>query len=229
MALTKIRLNAQQADDLSILAGLGSERLSSVVSALAKERGHLLPSAELRQVITAAIGEQAAPALLRQLVGFGVGIRRKAFTLDVVDVIEQALKDQHVSGDTLARWRDIKDTFKCLLADEHISLAVKGFDLSFDYANVFSSARIITDCRPVFDDEHTMVVGNVVRHILRLSYVSVDGRIITLSLAIDRKEIEDIRTLCDEAVKKEATLAKHLADPQPTIKISPGDEHDELS
>jgi hypothetical protein len=230
MALTRVRLNSQQAQDLSVLAALGPARLGSVVSALEKAERPLLPSAELRELITTALGEEdAARALLRQLVGFGIGIRRNAFSLDVVDSIDQALLEQRVPEDTILKWQEVKDIFGRLLADEHISLAVKAFDLSFDYANLFHGIRIITDCRPIFDDSHALVIGNIVRHILRLSYTSGDARAITLSLAIDRKEIEELRVWCDEALKKEAALARHLLDPRPTVKITPGDEHDELS
>jgi hypothetical protein len=97
--------------------------------------------------------------LVRQTIAFAIGIRRAAFSADIVDAISEALKDRQVGREELKRWNRIKHTFWDLISHRHIKNAAKAFDLSYDYANIFDDARIITDLRPVFDDEHSTLMA----------------------------------------------------------------------
>jgi hypothetical protein len=223
----RIRLNAQQTEDFAVLCDLGPAKLQALLAALDDSERPIISAAAVRAKATAIVGEDGGRALIRQIIAFAIGIRRAAFSSDIVDAISEALRERQWSDAQLKRWDAIKASFWQLVSHRNITHAAKAFDLSYDYANLFDNMRIITDLRPVFDDEHASLIGGIVRHVLRLSYVSM-GDQTSLSIAIDRKDIEDIRQWCDEALKKEAALAGYMAQPSPIQLVTSREERDEL-
>jgi hypothetical protein len=227
MAQPRIRLNAQQTEDFTALCQVDAAKVRAVLEALEDYERPLLSAADLRAKAARIVGERAAGALVRQTIAFAIGIRRAAFSADIVDAISEALKDRQVDSAQLKAWERIKHTFWNLISHRHIKHAAKAFDLSYDYANIFEDARLITDLRPVFDDEHSALIGGIVRHVIRLSYSSI-GELTTLSIVMDRKNIEDLREWCDEALKKEAALISYMLTPNPIEVITSREERDEL-
>jgi hypothetical protein len=227
MARSQIRLNAQQVNDFAVISAISPDQLQSALSALNDLRVPLVRISDLREILARVVGEDNARAMVRQLIGFAIGARREAFPPDVMDALTDALKVRDWSPDKRQAWDSIRPILWSLLSHSHIQYAAKAFDLAFDYTNLLSEARIITDLRPVYDEDHTKLIGAVVRHVMRLTYYSVDGQT-SLTIALDRKEIENIKSSCDEAIKKEDALRAYLSVPEPLPSITAGEERDEL-
>ena len=84
-------------------------------------------------------------------------------------------------------------------------MVVKSMELSYDYANLIRDIRIVTDLRPLFDEQGGNVEAGVVSHTLRVNYSSEDGRH-ELSLALDLQDIEKLKKQCDRAILKAITV-----------------------
>lgn len=138
--------------------------------------------------------------------------------LESVEELTGSLRDGlgHInpawSVDELKRWDSVAPIVGELSVCDAIRTVSKATALEYDFANLFKAGRIITDIRPVFNDqqgESLEIDGTVVSHTLRLSYDNSSGDH-DLSLALDMKDIRALKLQCDRAIQK-AQLAKHLA------------------
>ena len=67
-------------------------------------------------------------------------------------------------------------------------------------------ARIITDIRPIFNDDATDIDASVISYTLRLNYDNPEGNH-SLSIAMDESDIEELIQQCNRAFSK-AQLSK---------------------
>lgn len=95
-----------------------------------------------------------------------------------------------------------------------IRLPAKALHLSTDYSQVFTSANVITDVRPVFDGARDDLVGAVVVQTLRVHYVGNGGDQghQELSLALDIDDIEKLIKELKKALKKSETAKREFGD-----------------
>jgi len=148
MAAPKIRLNTRQVQDFLGICNLGPGKLDAVATELDRLKQPLPSASELRNVIASVTDGQDARSLLRQAVGFSIGVRRDIFSQDVLSSISSALSESGQSENLLKDWSSIQDAFWRIVCHPHIRHVAKAYDLSFDYANLYQEARIITDIRP---------------------------------------------------------------------------------
>jgi len=91
-----------------------------------------------------------------------------------------------------------------LLKCRPVRLAATAIELSYDYANLVRNVRILSDIRPLYDEEAEKIEGAVISHTMRLHYDSADGEH-ELSLAMDEKDISNLMEQCKRALKKSQT------------------------
>ena len=95
----------------------------------------------------------------------------------------------------------IAPLFRDILASRAIRTTVKSLELLYDYANLVQSSNVITDLRPVFDDEADHAIGAIVSFTLRLSYQN-GNTTHSLSLAMDAEDVRRLQEQCKRALKK---------------------------
>ena len=100
----------------------------------------------------------------------------------------------------------INDLKKILNSESNFYTTIKARDLLSEHKNLLYSSRIITDVRPVFNDDGTLkLTASVISHTLRLKYfVGEDKKEIYLS--IDEKDIKDLIKQLNRAADKENAI-----------------------
>ena len=83
-----------------------------------------------------------------------------------------------------------------------MSLLAKASDLSTDFERLFIKAKIITDIRPIFNDERTEILATAVTSTMRLDYITHDGDDGTMSVVLDISDLNMLRDECDKALHK---------------------------
>lgn len=73
---------------------------------------------------------------------------------------------------------------------------------------MLQNARIITDVRPVFNEEGSEIEGAIVSFTLRLHYDNIGGSE-SLSVALDEGDVQKMLATCQRALKK-AQVAQAL-------------------
>ncbi|MDQ2730575.1 MAG: hypothetical protein M3Y56_02860 [Armatimonadota bacterium] len=147
---------------------------------------------------------------------------RSSTSLDVADFI-QALRESLVSDEehpetaTDKQWKEFENRLQKLLAFETtVGISSKAFDVMSEHANTIATraSRILTDIRPIFPDSSLENLSEkptaaVVVHTLKIVYHR-GGEQCEFYVAMDSKDVRDLREVLDRADKKASILQQTL-------------------
>lgn len=229
----QIRLSRSQLADLEAIRDMGVEAIKQVVEQLQSLAPLPLRPTALHEEVAMALGgdDRKVNAVLRPVFGLYQLVQQRETTVDdVLDGLRAAIETSETTwadADKSA-WTDgIEPQLRRLFDSAAIRSVSKALDLAYDYANLYQGARIVTDIRPVFndDDVDVKIDGAVVSFTLRLHYDSRDGNH-TLSIALDEADIHGLVKQCERALKK-ATVAKEMMTEQAHVNTFISGESDD--
>lgn len=205
MAL-QIHLSKTQISDLKAILELGPKVLDGVVQAINRLESPPLTPSGLKAVIGEVVREN--PVVVDSIVRLtlwlsSLRMRRKMSAVEVVEALLQGAKTAAPGESDPISWSQIEPALGALIASAKIQTTAKALELSYDYTNLLQTTKIITDIRPIYDDELDRIDGAVVSFTLRLSYDSREGNH-ALSVAMDQADVETLREQCVRALKKSA-------------------------
>ena len=123
------------------------------------------------------------------------------------------LSDSQWPPECREKWRGIApELVRVLSPGSAVYLSVKANDLLMEQALVLCSVRIVTDMRPVFDDEASEMEGVLPFHTLVLKCHESDrmDEHKNIYVAIDAPDLRDLREQIDRAERKEQIMRKKL-------------------
>ncbi len=130
-----------------------------------------------------------------------------AFAAEVCDAI-RASKDPGLQLRD-ANWAEIKSYLAQLLAlDNTLGVSAKASDVRSEYGNVFCTARILTDLRPVYgrDVEKGPAVAVIVHEAKISFHESGEERTKDFYVALDSDDLLQLKKLLERANRKEDSL-----------------------
>lgn len=166
----------------------------------------------IRQVDTIVGNRDTSRSLVRHCIGVQSHIRRNgANEADVASAIRKSLAQKKTSrsGALLQAWNAIEKHFLSLASLDIFRIVGKTLDLSYEYANLFRGARILTDIRPVFSEDCEKIQAAVVSFSLRVAYDSADGDH-ELIVALDEADVISLVDQCKRALKKAGTAKNFM-------------------
>jgi hypothetical protein len=206
---TQIQLFPQQIADLTAIRALGPDRLARVVLHLDNLAPLPLRPNALHQEITQALDddESAATHLLRPLLGLYQLVRQRELTVDeVLEGIRYGIvaSDPDWEEEDFEAWEAVEPQLRELFQASAVRSVSKAIDLAYEYANLFQGARIVTDVRPIFNDDsedELRIDGGVISFTLRLHFDNREGDH-SLSIALDEVDVRKLQYECERALKK---------------------------
>mgnify|MGYP006270910155 CR=1 FL=1 len=227
MMLGRIQLSDKLAKELSQVCELDDEQLQATVEHLESLGSSVVKRQELN---TSLAKHTTLPAgliemLTRHLVGWSTLKRTRQMTTDeIVDGIDTEIeKNWKEDYPALQNWGRFSQYVDRLLSAEAICLVSKALDLSFEYSDLFVSARVLTDLRPVFDDGQEHIIAGIVTQTMRLVTL-VDGEEQSIDVAMDDLDLLALRDACQDAIKKGGLLKKHMESSNPLKTFIVGEE-----
>jgi len=116
------------------------------------------------------------------------------------------------SSDHRQAWRDRYDIILDILSSNNaVSLGAKAIELFFEHQLVLCSTRIITDLRPIFNDEATELIGFFSYHTLVARCVE-GSQLREFHVALDKNDLTILKEQLERASKKASLLEKDLTD-----------------
>jgi hypothetical protein len=102
----------------------------------------------------------------------------------------------------------LRERLAKVLAIESLDVAGKAVALHAEQANLFCTARILTDARPVYGDNvDAPPSAMIIVHTLKIDYHTEDGRRIhEFYVALGSRDIDTLRAALDRAEKKAKSL-----------------------
>lgn len=209
--MSEIILTPEQVSDLRTIGEVSEAKLCHAIDAVG-EAGPLIAASKLRHRVDEVIGNKSiSSALVRQLVA--LSSFRHAYSVDSQETVSR-LRDALEKADVeLASLGDVDALFRVLvrgLEVKSFAYAAKALSLSFEHENILSSASVLTDIRPVFDDNREAVVGDIVYITLKLYFMNSEDRK-QLSLALDMNDVSNLITKLQNAQGKARALQDRLS------------------
>ncbi len=149
-------------------------------------------------------------ALLDALIGLAALAYRSGATAN--QIAERVVASPQLA-ETESRDDRFLDRLKQLLTCNAVRLQSKALSLGASHDRIFVSARIITDLRPIFNDD---VAGRpepeaaLLSHILRLHYIASNGQHDNLYVVLDDDDIEVLQEALGRAREKADSLVRTL-------------------
>lgn len=196
---------------LQNLIELSSTDFRALVDALSEAKPALEQSDFSRHVTErlAQIDESIAQSLVSEI--FNMSAAMAMMDLRSEEFISAVLKAVS-SGKTkrLALSEDQKGILRDRLSNilsgrKGLDITTKAAGVMLDQHRTFYSAKILTDVRPVFDEEAKLVDAAVIVHNLRIHY-GQDGDHKDFYVALDKSDIEELRQALERADAKAKTL-----------------------
>lgn len=98
-------------------------------------------------------------------------------------------------------WQDNKQFLVPLLSLPNFRLTIKAQRLAYDHQNLLHDTFIITDIRPIFDDDRLDIIGSIINNTLTITYLE-NKETKNLHLAVDVTDIEKLKNQCDRTLSK---------------------------
>jgi hypothetical protein len=121
---------------------------------------------------------------------------------------------------------DFARVVRDLVELDSLRTMAQALDVMSQQEHVFQRVRILTDIRPIFEEDASVgPSAAVVMHTLRLEHLT-DGRVESINVSLDEQDLSDLRAALDRAVDKADTLRDVVARaelPQFELKSDDGD------
>jgi len=178
---------------------------------------------------TTGADRESCRAVLRGLIN--LARLRRAFDLSVgeflgvIDASVERASDEW-KKETLAAWNDCKEVLASALNPSRgLSVFEKASRLGYSYANTLVGTELITDLRPVFDEDAAEIERMSTSFVLSLEFYE-GGQNRSLDLALDLRDIQRLKKQCLRAETKAKTIKQVLRD-QPWTTVVVGQDEDE--
>lgn len=173
-----------------------------------------LDRAQVVALLQDAAGLEADDALSIVRAAVELSIARHTIGMFADDIAQRAAEWLDLdSGDEL-RERFVDRTAR-VLACSSVHLLGKAASIGYQHERLFVDAQILTDLRPVFEEEISDdhgPLGAVLSHVLRLHIVGQGGAHEDVYVALDEGDITILRQALDRAESKSELLRGRLRD-----------------
>lgn len=148
---------------------------------------------------------------LQSILGAEGGLEDEEYLAEQLVETVRDYEDLDLSDEDLAR---LQSRVTSLMGEEtSIALAYKAVLVRNDHKNVFYSARLYTDIRPIFKGLHLesqgSIAGYALIHNLKISFNDIEGRK-EFFVALDSEDLELLKDEVQRAIEKELVLEKFM-------------------
>jgi len=203
----ELDLDKHQLDDCRIVRGVPSGKIEELIQRLASVPASL----RLKDLVNAAksvlMDSTAADAIVRLGVSFNGLSRQLGLPFEeTVNAIRDALVRESLwSPQELDQWQRLEPSFLQLVSNRAFRLVSKTIDLAYEYPYLYRRARVLTDVRPIFNEDAKQIEGAIVTFSLRLRYDGIGGDD-GISIAMDEQDLRQLFEQCHRALAKARTL-----------------------
>ena len=202
MAARKSQLTNSQFESVIAICEIGPLKLQQVVAHL-DARNLVISSDDIRTLIAEDVGKENADHLTSFVFGIAVAHRRDEGLPEAILSDVTAMIASRAEGEArLSAWPDCVPSLIKLLQSKSVRAATKAIEVSYDFERIYVDGRFITSVRPIYDAPGSEVIGAAVVQTLRLEFVSSEGDRSTISVAMDKADIERLTDACARAIRK---------------------------
>ena len=202
-----------QMRDLARLRDLGENAIQAIIDKLSSLESAIRPSEILHGLQDALPDRPDEVNAVMNLLMSLVTLKRQR-DLSVEELFEGIRNGITSKGGwsegEVSQWKNLEPHLYRLFSLSSLETVVKALDLSYDYSKLLQTIKILTDIRPVFNEDASSIRGSVISYTLRVYYSTLGGQRESLSVALDEKDVKRLRERCDRALKKSQTAKNFM-------------------
>lgn len=205
----RLNITETRSGNLKRICNLDLASLFTLSKKLNEFPSSVLYKKELNSIFVEEIHDsELANLLLHTIIGFASAARDKNLTADeTIQLVKVSLEGAGWDKADLSKWNKISEAMKAILSSKPICNVVKVIDLTYDYEKLYERARVLTDIRPIFDDERSEISGALIAQSLSLHYFNDSGQH-SITLALDEKDVISLMDSCEMALRKAQEIKK---------------------
>ena len=206
--MPSLHISSNQEKALEQFVRVDVHKFASLVDNLENSKTNSIRASSLFERVVEITGDKAfTNALCSQVLSLA-SFRRvaKRNVEEVVDALISGINNSSMERPVKEWFGSARDQLVKLLNSNAVRLPAKALHLSTDYTNIYSSAHLVTDIRPVFDGDRDAVLGAIVSQTMKIDFVSPKGEE-QISLALDKDDMEKLISELNRALGK-ANVAK---------------------
>ena len=127
---------------------------------------------------------------------------------NVVESLADAILQSIEKKKTKSSIDNFKNRLIKLLDIEQLYFLSKTYELYSEHHNLFLSSKILTDIRPIFTDANLEPKATLITNVLHIHYGQSDGKHEDIYIALDDKDIQNLKTMVERAEQKNKTLKR---------------------
>jgi hypothetical protein len=195
-----VRVPSDHRPAFQALAHLDDPSFESLASALDSPRPTLSLSTlrdRIRSSVAAGSGQIEPDLLMEALIGAS-----SATTWIAGDRAETAHAIVASLGEEPSSFAGLVERLARLLESASLGHLAKGLDVLTEHERIYLKSRMLTDIRPVYEEEETgRPAGFVLVHTLRLD-VRIDGRARSVYVSMDESDLKQLSEVLNREVEK---------------------------
>jgi hypothetical protein len=191
-------------EPLMVLAGLTDQDADELIAKIG-ELPAFSPVSAIQAATVAVLGEDAGPATT-QLAFPLLALRGQLRNMQAKEVAERLSESSDLELEPPSR-AQLRRRAEAILETEVLSTTAVAADLQTQNPRNFQSAKIVTDIRPVFDDEvKARPRGTVIVETLQIQTWTREGNVELIFVSMDEQDLTQLRGIIDRALFKTKTL-----------------------
>lgn len=185
------------------LAQLGNAKLELVRHKLSSCRQKFLKLEQLSGFLADFLDESDA----LRIASTAISLRRIADRVEVsvdevFDALTNGLLERGWGKDEIARWNEVSETLRKIVTDPHIELVIKTSDLYYKHQYHLHEMRVVTDIRPVLDENRTSIEAAIIKNTFVIEYSDGNEEDKHLQINLSYEDMKRIRNEFDRALSK---------------------------
>jgi hypothetical protein len=202
MPLTPLRINEESERELRTLTEQPPSQMELAFASADSIKTNLISPKALREALADFLPAPVVLALIHQVIGLRSYIDDAQVTpAEAIEALSLGLKLKGWSDDLYSKWNNIAKVLERFLSLENIVTIAKALELSLDFEHILVDSKILTDVRMVYSANRDKIIGGIVCNRLRIKMHEEDAHK-SLSISIDKDEIEHLKKLCEDALQK---------------------------
>lgn len=214
--------------DLKLIENLSDEQQQRLLTALQSIETQLRPFETISTVLSECLGSEGDSERLPNII-IGLFYYYVSTSLSPVDaaqtISDRVARSPEADHDANRR---LKQFLERLFSLERLFLSIKATTLFEDQERVLLSMRILTDVRPIFQNDRVGdAVGTVLTHKLKLVFQESSADTKELYFALSDEELDELANSVERAREKNSVLLSLLAKLElPVVRLSASNEKD---
>ncbi len=207
----RIRLTPAQLADFRQVLDSQNVDIDRLIERVEVNEGRIHRPEELVSAAATVIGQPGAGALIRQTLALQALARQSsAREDDVFAALSKSLEESQLANEALPdEISALVALIRRVFSLSEIRKTGRAIELSYDFASLLQSTRILTDVRPLFSDNAKEIDGTVIAHTLRVRYESGNQEN-ELSLAVDENDLRRLIEQCERSLEKAKTVQREI-------------------